>query len=328
MSYLLPALLALVLHVAIGFSFVWSQWVEVKDSREMPRHIQAQMYDIKELTTATTQAQAKAKAQDVAPEKTVAPPKQSAVDEQAKKQEQLKRERQAQAKKEREQQKREKQKAREAEKQKLEKALAEKKREAKKQREVEAARKLAAKEKAKQEKEALAKKRKAEEAKKKKAAQALAKKREAEKKRKEQAAREKKIADQKRAEKERARIKALQKQIADEELFAAEQVAAEMATGVGVYIRQLLSRNFTIPSTARNGISATVRIRLLPSGRVVGVDVIKESGNVAFDNAAKQAVLRTESFPKVAQIASASPSYFNKNLRTIAIEFTPDQLRW
>ena len=95
-----------------------------------------------------------------------------------------------------------------------------------------------------------------------------------------------------------------------------------------VYIKRILSSNLRIPSTARNGIKAQVRIKLLPSGRIVGVQLIESSGNSAFDRAAEQAVWRSESFPRVAEVAKASPAYFNRELRTFVITFKPEELRW
>jgi colicin import membrane protein len=332
LSYILPVIFAVTLHALLAFSFLYTQFMQLQQSRQMPRHIQAQMYDIKALSTATKKEETKAKDVELAPEKT--PPKSDVIEkvvEETKPDNQQLKDQQAalqEQKKQREVEKEKKALERIKEQDKLKDELAKKEADAKKQQEIESKRKLAAKEKAEQEKAEQEKQRKAEQAKKEQEKLAAKKKAEQDKKRKEEAATKKKAADKKRQLAEKARLKALQQQIAEEEQFAGEQIAKEMASGIDGYIQSRLKGNFRIPSTARNGINAMVRIKLLPSGRVVAVELIQSSGNAAFDRAAEQAVWRTESFPKVADIARTSPAYFNRELRTFKMSFKPEELRW
>jgi colicin import membrane protein len=328
LSYILPTVLALLIHLAIAFSFLIHQFSDLQQSRAMPRHIQAQMYDLKTLSTTTKKQETKAKKDvDLAKQKKPEPkpepkkeppkkdePKPAPVDDSAQKERELLKQKKAEQRK--------------IDAQKLKDEVAKKKADAQKQRDIESKRKLAAKEKAAKEKALKEKKRKEDLAKKEKAKKEADKKALAEKKRKEKALADKKKKDAKRQRDEKARIKALQQQIADEERFAADQVAKEMASGIGTYIQRMIKGNFRIPSTARNGINAMVRIKLLASGRVVGVELINSSGNSAFDKAAEQAVWRTESFPRVSEISKASPAYFNRELRTFMINFKPEDLRW
>jgi colicin import membrane protein len=329
LSYFFPVLLAAILHFSILAVLFISPFKELQQSRELPRHIQAQMYDLKTLTTALQKDKAKAKDKvlDKTKKEPINEPKKE-IEKKPEKPPEEKKEEPRDENKERELQKQAKAKQREVQKQALEKELLEKKKTAKKQREIELKRKLAAKEKADKAAKLKDKQRKEKDAKRKKEALDAKKKAATEKKRKQQALDKKKKQDKKRKEEERVRIKALQKQIADEEQFAADQIAHEMATGIDVYIKRILSSNLRIPSTARNGIKAMVRIKLLPSGKIVGVELIESSGNSAFDKAAEQAVWRSESFPRVAEIASASPRYFNRELRTFIITFKPEELRW
>ena len=143
-----------------------------------------------------------------------------------------------------------------------------------------------------------------------------------------EAEKQKRAAERKRKAEQAAKLKALQDDLAAEEELLARRKAEQAAADIGSYIHGLLQRNFKIPSTARNGMVAIVRIRLLDSGRVVDVQLVKSSGNTAFDRAAEQAVWRTENFPKVADIARTSPAYFNSELREFNIEFKPEGLRW
>lgn len=334
MSYIIPFILALVLHIALALSFILHQFSELQQSRAMPRHIQAQMYDLKALSTSTQKEKTKAKDVELAKEKKLAPKKtepkkpEPKAEKKPEPKEDPSEKLAQQQKLERELQKKQKLEQRQLEAKKLKDKLEQKKADALKQREIESKRKLAAKDKAEKEKKLKDKQRKAAAEKKKQDKLAAAKKAAAEKKRQQQAQAAKVKKQQQRKKEEQARIKALQQQIADEEQFAAEQVAKEMASGIGVYIKRMLKGNFRIPSTARNGIKAMVRIKLLASGRVVAVDLVESSGNTAFDKAAEQAVWRTESFPRVAEISKASPAYFNRELRTFMMSFKPEDLRW
>ncbi|NRA20173.1 MAG: cell envelope integrity protein TolA [Oceanospirillaceae bacterium] len=329
MSYILPAILALLLHLALGLSFILHQFGDLKQSRPMPRHIQAQMYDIKALSVARQKLKNTAKDVELAKDKTpelkkpepeVEKPDIAPKPEPKPKVDQLQKDREVEKQKKAEQRK--------LDALKLKEQVAKKKADAKKQRDIESKRKLLAKEKAEKEKRLKDKKRQEEQARKKQQKLEAEKKSAADKKRKEQVRVEKKKLAEKRKREEQARIKALQQQIADEEQFAAEQIAQEMASGIDVYIKRMLKGNFRIPSTARNGIKALVRIKLLASGRVISVELVDSSGNAAFDKAAEQAVWRTESFPRVAEIARASPAYFNRELRTFLLSFKPEDLRW
>jgi len=330
LSYILPTILALLIHLALALSFLIHQFSDLQQSRAMPRHIQAQMYDLKTLSTTTKKQETKAKKDvDLAKKKKPEPePEPKKEPPEPKKEEPKPEPVDDSAQKERELLKQKKAEQRKIDAQKLKDDVAKKKADAIKQRDIESKRKLAAKEKAAKEKALKEKKRKEDLAKKEKAKKEADKKALAQKKRKEKALADKKKKDAKRQRDEKARIKALQQQIADEERFAADQVAKEMASGISVYIQRMIKGNFRIPSTARNGINAMVRIKLLASGRVVGVELINSSGNSAFDKAAEQAVWRTESFPRVSEISKASPAYFNRELRTFMINFKPEDLRW
>jgi colicin import membrane protein len=308
-----------------------SQFGELQQSREMPRHIQAQMYDLKALTTASKIQEVKAKEAELAKKEKLAPADKKKPQEKPAKPDEPPEKKPEQIipeTSERELEKQKKAEQRKKQQQALTKLLADKKASALKQREVESKRKLAAKKKAEQDQTKKDNQRKQAAEKKKRAKIAANKKALADKKRKNAAIAKKKQQDKKRKAAEKVRIQALQNQIAEEEQFAAEQIAKEMASGVDVYIKRILDSNLNIPLTARSGIKAMVRIKLLASGSIVGVELIESSGNSAFDRAAEQAVWKSESFPKVAEVAKASPSYFNRELRTLIITFKPEGLRW
>lgn len=171
-----------------------------------------------------------------------------------------------------------------AEKAAAEKAAAEKQKAAaaqKKQAEL-AAQKKAAAEKQKQADIAAKKKAEAAEAAKKKAAAEAQRKAEAEKQRKaEEAAR-------KQAEAE------LQAQLAAE----AERARAESALAEFIpYIQERIQRNWLRPAGSPAGLSCLVKVRLIPGGDVVSVNVVRSSGDAVFDRSVEDAVLKASPLP-------------------------------
>lgn len=100
-----------------------------------------------------------------------------------------------------------------------------------------------------------------------------------------------------------------------------EQAARE-ASETESYISAItaaLSQRWIIPATARqkDALSAHVRIRLLPGGEVLDVNLVKSSGDRAFDDSAVNAVKSAGRLPV------PSGDLFNKHFRDITINFHP-----
>jgi len=137
---------------------------------------------------------------------------------------------------------------------------------------------------------------------------------ELEKKRKEQLAAEKKrqeeearLAKLEQQRKEEERKKAIQAEIAREEAELQKQQEAERLARQAearrqanlseinryrVLIKQEVTRHWNIPATAAQDLVCEVKVRLIPSGDVVDVQIIKSSGDPAFDNSVEKAVYR------------------------------------
>jgi len=178
------------------------------------------------------------------------------------------------------------------------------KEELKKQQAVEEKKRLA---EAKQRKEQAAaeKKRLAELEKQRKEKEAAEKKRqEAERKRKEEEAR---LAKLELERKEKARQEALQAEIARQEAELKKQQEAErlarqaearrqaQLSEIAKYkslIQEEITRHWNIPATAARDLICEVKVRLIPNGDVVDVQIIKSSGDTAFDNSVEKAVYR------------------------------------
>ncbi|PKM23104.1 MAG: protein TolA [Gammaproteobacteria bacterium HGW-Gammaproteobacteria-14] len=99
---------------------------------------------------------------------------------------------------------------------------------------------------------------------------------------------------------------------------AAEAEASETQT-YSADIRSLLSQRWIIPATARNkdSLSADVRIRLLPGGEVLDVNLVRSSGDRAFDDSAVTAVRSAGRLPV------PSGALFNSHFRDIIVNFNP-----
>ena len=171
----------------------------------------------------------------------------------------------------------------------------------------------------------------------------LAKKKREEKKRLAKIAAQKKAAEKKRLEQERLK-KAEQERKEQQRLEAdrqrkesefAEALAAEDARvnaqeeeqAVNSYmqlIQQRVTENWSRPPSARLGMETVVRIRLVPTGRVVGVTVLKSSGDRAVDRSVEQAVLKVEQF---AALQGMEPALFEKYFRSFKLNFESTDLR-
>jgi colicin import membrane protein len=65
-------------------------------------------------------------------------------------------------------------------------------------------------------------------------------------------------------------------------------------------------------------------IQLVPTGKIVTVNVVKSSGNDAFDRSAEQAVRAVDTIPELKEMEIAT---FERNFRTINLLFNPEDLR-
>lgn len=127
---------------------------------------------------------------------------------------------------------------------------------------------------------------------------------------------------------EAERQQELQQAIAEEKLrLEAEQQAAENATLAQSYnhiINQRVSDNWSRPPSARNDMRVLLRIQLVPTGDVIGVEIIESSGDNAFDRSAVRAVKKAESFPELRKIPNR---VFEQYFRVFNLLFEPKDLR-
>ncbi len=88
-----------------------------------------------------------------------------------------------------------------------------------------------------------------------------------------------------------------------------------------------LAEEWSRPPSARLGMSATLRINTVPTGRVVAISVINSSGNEAFDRSVQLAVERVGQFDMIVELYQLDPALYERQFRQLDILFSPEDLR-
>lgn len=96
----------------------------------------------------------------------------------------------------------------------------------------------------------------------------------------------------------------------------------EKAMAYVAQIQREIIQNWSRPPSARNGMEALLRVRLIPTGEVVDVKVEESSGNGAFDRSAVLAVRKADRF-----VVPSDSRRFERNFREFTVLFRPDDLR-
>jgi len=117
----------------------------------------------------------------------------------------------------------------------------------------------------------------------------------------------------------------LNDQLLAEEAASASATADEMAASFVALIQQTVVGYWSRPPSARNGMQAELQIQLIPTGEVVSVQVVKSSGNVAFDRSAINAVQKAGAFPELQKLPNTE---FERRFRRFRLIFRPEDLRY
>jgi colicin import membrane protein len=116
----------------------------------------------------------------------------------------------------------------------------------------------------------------------------------------------KKLAKEKAAakakqERERRELEAYsERRRQDEQARVRAEVDAAIATQVGRYqdlIRNKIRRNIVMPPDVPETAKAEFKVTLLPDGSVMQAELLKSSGNAAYDNAAERAIYKAQPLP-------------------------------
>ena len=136
-----------------------------------------------------------------------------------------------------------------------------------------------------------------------------------EKKQKEEEAR---LVEQRRKQEEE---RALQEQLAAEQRQLEAEREKKVQSIVDRYIeiiKQKVTRNWFRPAGAKENLSCTVTVRLIPGGEVLDVRITKSSGDPLFDRSVETAVLKASPLP-----LPPDPSLFER-FRILQFVFKPE----
>ena len=113
---------------------------------------------------------------------------------------------------------------------------------------------------------------------------------------------------------------------AEEVAIAAAEAARtefELVQSATALIQQALQQVWNRPPSARNGMRAILRIRLLPTGELLEASITQSSSDSAFDRSAENAVYSASPF---AELQNLPINVFNTNFRTLSLIFEPEDL--
>lgn len=141
-----------------------------------------------------------------------------------------------------------------------------------------------------------------------------------------EAAKRKKAAAEKRAREEARKLQqeAINKALREEEMMLAEQAEAEVVNSYKSIIAERIINKWSRPPSARRGMICDLVIQLVPTGKIITVNITKSSGNQAFDRSAEQAVRAVDQIP---ELQNMDINTFERNFRTIHLQFNPEDRR-
>ncbi len=116
-----------------------------------------------------------------------------------------------------------------------------------------------------------------------------------------------------------AQEKAAQLQKQQEAEIAQRAQNKKTTISVTAAIQQKVNSRWIRPVSSVKGLRCTIRVKLLPTGDVMDVQVIKGSGDNIFDNSAANAVRKASPLP-----VPKSRTLFSKHFRTFTFNFNPE----
>lgn len=111
----------------------------------------------------------------------------------------------------------------------------------------------------------------------------------------------------------------------DAEMGALEDIEnQQIVMSYASWISERVGNSWSRPPSARSGMIVKLRVNLVPTGRVVSVDIVEGSGDEAFDRSAVQAVHKAEPYSRLTEISS---DLFDEQFRQFVFIFNPQDLR-
>lgn len=124
-------------------------------------------------------------------------------------------------------------------------------------------------------------------------------------------------------QRKQAQRAALAEAMAEEELELQAEQDELVADNYASLIKERVESTWSRPPSARKNMQVVLSIRLIPTGEVVGVEVVKSSGNLAFDRSAIVAVEKAQRFPELQDL---SGPVFESYFRRFTLIFKPEDL--
>lgn len=103
----------------------------------------------------------------------------------------------------------------------------------------------------------------------------------------------------------------------------AQQVENDLVAQYTAIIQGLITQNWVIPPSARNGMVALVELRTTPVGDITSYQVLQSSGDTAFDSSVLQAVARVGNLQELRDLPTA---VYERNFRRFNLQFKPEDL--
>ncbi len=130
-------------------------------------------------------------------------------------------------------------------------------------------------------------------------------------------------AEQERQRQEQAQAQAQARAQQEADARELAETEAELVMAYSAVIHDLVQQYWSRPPSARNGMVVVLRIRMVPTGDVLDVEIVQSSGDFAFDRAAESAVLKVNRFT---ELQGMDPRMFDRNFRTFLLTFRPQDL--
>ena len=131
------------------------------------------------------------------------------------------------------------------------------------------------------------------------------------------------VVEQERVQERQAQQESFALALAEEELIMQEEEDELLAANYAALIKERVEGTWSRPPSARKDMQVVLSILLVPTGEVVGVEVVKSSGNLAFDRSAIIAVEKAERFSELQELQS---KVFESYFRRFTLVFKPEDL--
>jgi colicin import membrane protein len=98
---------------------------------------------------------------------------------------------------------------------------------------------------------------------------------------------------------------------------------SDLVSQYAAIVKDLITQNWTLPPSSRNGMQALVELRTTPIGDITSSTIIQSSGDAAFDRSVLQAVARVGTLPELRDLPN---DIYERNFRRFNLLFQPEDL--